>query len=43
MSKRWSRRRGGWWRRLLTLENALIALATAILAMLAVMAEAGVP
>jgi len=43
MSKRWGRRRRGWWRRLLTLENALIALATAILAMLAVMVEAGVP
>lgn len=43
MSKRWSRRRRGWWRRLLTLENALIGLATAILVMLAVMAEAGVP
>jgi len=28
---------------LLTLENALIALATAILALLAVMAEVGVP
>lgn len=43
MSKRWSRRRRGLWRRLLTLENALIALATAILALLAVMAEVGVP
>lgn len=43
MSTRWGRRRRGLWRRLLTLENALIVLATAILALLAVMAEVGVP
>lgn len=43
MSKKWGRRRGAWWRRLMTLENALIGLATAILALLAVMVEVGAP
>jgi len=43
MSKRWGRGRRGWLRRLLTLESALIALAMAILALLAVMADVGVP
>lgn len=43
MSKRWGRGRRGWLRQLLTLESALIALAMAILALLAVMADVGVP
>lgn len=42
MSTRWGLRRRGLWRRLLTLENTLIALGTAIIATLAVMAEVGV-
>lgn len=41
MQVRWMRKRRAWWRRIFTLESAVIALCAAILGLLAVMARAG--